>query len=206
MQVFFALHLQKGEAIVWLTPSRKQRMRALNVLRSRLPDGVLAGSMGRASEIESAMQEDTEWQLDAESINLVSGYTKDLIAEAKVVEQWLKDNKDKQPGDVEFEDWKRHCEDLHCLSIQIYDAKNLAWKKICEDIRIWCLTVDGFLQIISGKSYLSRHFESVKLRLAIGDEFHQLDLQKMYTISWFVSTCICFYDEAQHIAFFRYGD
>ena len=54
--------------------------------------------------------------------------------------------------------------------------------------------------------YLSRHFESVKLRLAIGDEFHQIDFRKMYTISWFVSTCICFYDEAQHIAYFRYGD
>jgi len=54
----FSLYLEPGEAIVWLTPSRKQRLRALNVLRKSLPDGILAGSLGRASEMEAAMEKD----------------------------------------------------------------------------------------------------------------------------------------------------
>ena len=42
--------------------------------------------------------------------------------------------------------------------------------------------------------------------MAIGDEFHQLSIEKVYTISHFVCTFICYYDDAQRIVFFKYGD
>ena len=43
-------------------------------------------------------------------------------------------------------------------------------------------------------------------KLAIGDEFHQMEIEKMYTINHFVDSCICLYDGAQRIVFFNYGD
>ena len=202
----FAERLKDFEAVVWLVPSRQQRCYILKLLRSRLAAGVLAGSMGRASEAESSMEEDGEWQLDSETQAFMDDRIRHLIGPAEKTAAWLSKNTGVQPGDRDFAFWKMNNVHLHTLSVQIYDERNAAWRALFEKIKIWCLTVDGFLQILSGKSYLSRHFECVKVQLAIGDEFHQMEIEKMYTISHFVGSCICLYDDAQRIVFFKYGD
>ena len=73
-------------------------------------------------------------------------------------------------------------------------------------MKIWCLTVDCLLQILSGKSYLSQIFRGYHIRTCLGDEFHQVDLAKLYALSLFCNHIICFYDPAQKIDFYKYED
>jgi len=152
------------------------------------------------------MEEDAEWQLDSETQFHMDKHINYMIAEAKKLASWLNEQPGFQPGHPLFVWWKINNWYLHKLCVQIYDERNSAWRLLVEKIKIWCLTVDGFLQIISGKSYLSRHFECVKVQLVIGDEFHQLSIEKLYTISHFVCTFICYYHDAQRIVFLKYRD
>ena len=202
----FAEQLKDFEAVVWLVPTRQQRCYILKLLRSRLAAGVLAGSMGRPSEAEASSEEDGEWQLDSDTQAIIDHDLKRLIVAAEQTAEWLRTHSGVQPGDPDFVHWKMQNVLLHTLCVQIYHERNVAWRALFQKIKVWCLTVDGFLQILSGKSYLSRHFECVKVQLAIGDEFHQMGIEKMYTITQFVRSCICLYDDAQRIVFYKYGD
>ena len=98
----FAQRLKAFEAVVWLVPCRQQRVSALGLIRSRLLPGVLVRSMGRASEAESCMAEDAEWQLDSETQHFMDRHINHLIAEAKRLASWLNEQPGFQPGDPDF--------------------------------------------------------------------------------------------------------
>jgi hypothetical protein len=69
--------------------------------------------------------------------------------------------------------WRSMTEHMHALQVTFFAATERILQDVLQHVRIFCLTLDGFNQIRSGKSALSWVLEDSTIELAILDEAHQ---------------------------------
>ena len=143
---------------------------------------------------------DDDWQLDSDSEEMVADCLKPLTDEIDRLERAVKEYTGST--DVvsnEEAERKKHVEQLELLAMRRYAAKLEAWEVVMENMDMFVLTADAFLQIKSGSSCVSKLFAPFTFVLAFLDEGQALEFPVAYAIACHVGTLVMFWDEARHI-------
>ena len=179
--------------VVWLTPNREQRDEVCHAVRRVLENPTRAAGLGRPTGAASSCIEDITFDAATEKVlaaKLAPLQEKLDTIEAKCLE--LESN-----GDMDFAVRRQTLELYYRTSCELRKEKEAVLEESFKNVDVLCLTIDGFLQLVSGKSALSYLINNVIIQLAIVDEAHQLEATKVAAVACCVQEMLTFFDQAQ---------
>ena len=80
---------------------------------------------------------------------------------------------------------------MHKLSVQLIKVQHEAMERVMKRARIIVMTVHGFVMLASGQAAQSHVFKSLRVRAAICDEVHQLDITELAPVAAKVDFLLC---------------
>ena len=197
--------LKKDEKILWLAKTKEQRDALIRNARRRKTYSLKVCGLGRS--LDNVETVDDDWQLDSDSGELVADCLKPFTDELERLKKELKEyTRSTDVVSNEGAQRKKRVEDLKLLAVQRYAAKLQAWKDVMQNVDMFVLTADAFLEIKSGSSFVSKLFVPFTFVLALLDEGGALEFPVAYAIACHVRTLVMFWDSAQHIEEFKSGN
>ena len=184
----------KGLALV---QQRAQREELLHLIRSMLADPFQAAGVGRPASEGAA---DDEGYLDSALLRALDSRTENIKDRLEVLRaqlQAVQGNLDLAEPDGQ--EWKRKSEEMLALSFEYRSLVEEAREALFGRVGIFVMTVDCFLQISCGRSWMSPIFRKFEFRLAFVDEAHQLEFALLLPVMHRVGTAIIAFDKAQDI-------
>ena len=190
---------------VWLTRTRAQRDVAQKSLRGLWEDPLCVWAIGRP--VDAAPSDDCDFCLDALLEAEVTKLLGDLVVELAATKQLLEEYATK--ATLTAKEWAEQRDAArNYIILQARKERRveaILQEKLQSCVMI-CLTVDAFNQMLSGASPLSDFFADYVFGLAIGDELHQVESEKLFAITCGVQHLLGFFDQAQGIAASNVGD
>jgi hypothetical protein len=95
--------------------------------------------------------------------------------------------------------WMSKTTEMAKKAFEYWRKKEGFVSSLYRHVKIWCFTVDCFLQTQSQRSMYSRQFEAIQIRIAFTEECHQLSLLQVAAVSAIVPQHVFVYDTAQTI-------
>ena len=194
--------LQGGEALACLAPNRNQREQMVRSLRRYLPvEDVM--SLGRQEE-GSTGEPDNDFDSFVE--RRVAEHFSDTLKALKSLTDALATitaNRDLRSPDGES--WMTQTTKLTEMAFLHWRQKEQFISELYKHVKIWCFTVDCFLQTQSADSMYRQQFGTIKIRAAFTEECHQLSLIQVAAVSATVPQHAFVYDPAQTIDHYEGG-
>ena len=85
------------------------------------------------------------------------------------------------------------------LSVQLWSEKLEVYDELFHKAKVIVLTMDDFMEMISGASTFTKYFQGFVWKLAVIDEVHQLDFHEVCTVASVAEFLVLLYDRAQRI-------
>ena len=187
----------RKQKCVWLTPTRTQRDDALAAVRKLLQNQLTAVAIGR--QLNTSLTGIDDFFLDAQTEAHFKGELSKYYDTLENIK--LQQNNNDSEGVNNFEwDLRKNLANEHAQNqFQLEKAQAAMLMEIFENVDIVFMTVDGFNQLMSGMSSLSRIFDDTEVVLGVLDEVHQVEVHILLSALSSIEEAVCFYDQAQKI-------
>ena len=101
--------------------------------------------------------------------------------------------------------WLADTAEVQRLAFTHFRLREQYIRQLHGHVKIWCFTVDCFLQTQSKGSVYSMFFETTRIRAAFTEECHQLSILQIAAVSAIVPQHVFVYDTAQTIDHYEGG-
>ncbi len=186
---------QREKAVV-LLQQRTQRDEFLDVLRGVVSDPGQVAAVGRP--VDSAHDDDLD-TFDSRVLENMSGSVSELQTRIDTMRANL-EKKSEGVQDIASEEgqaWKTETEELANLIFQRRRLLEELRLGMLDQVAVFVMTVDCFLQVSCGKSWLAAVFRGVRWRVGVVDEAHQLEFGAVYAAAILLDTAGILQDRAQ---------
>ena len=189
-----------NDRLVYLTKTRKARDKQLSEFRSLLPNPLEALSLGR--QRDKGPTDETEARWDEVVTSFIDKKMEGIVGELRRIRQRLKETlvtKNMNPLSDNGRTWRDLSEEMHVLSMKYFSAKLDAEDEAFKTAKIILMTVDGFVQNLSGECVWSSLLAKYNIISCCIDEAHQLEHKIVAAVALAVKNVTLIYDEVQRI-------
>ena len=186
----------KRQKLFFLTPNRDQRQSAVRDLRKGMADPLQVVGIGRPSDANpttddhNSFDADTEIRLDE---LLQESKRRIEILEVEVNRAFGGDGCPEAPQDSKL----RALEALAHARFELIKQREALLLETFAKASILCMTLDGFLQFIAGRSSLSHLMDGYSVALSMIDECQQIPAEHLAAVACNSNEIVCIFDRQQ---------
>ena len=175
----------------WLTPNREQRDDALPKLRSVVPEPARVAGVGRPRDAGDLADDDAYF--DEETERLLTGELASIQRQLDSLEtECTAIAQATEPSEEGVALKKQKLETFYRTRCKLLKQKQAMVHDFFSKLQILCMTVDGFLQLVSGHSALSYLLNDSVVQVAVMDEVQQLEACKVAAVACHVQEMLTF--------------
>ena len=183
--------------MVWLTQTRTQRDDALSAIRKILDEPLMAVGIGR--QVNNCATDFDDTYVDPEMASYFRSKLSKYYASLDNIKRQQEKNNSEEVNNINWNLRRKLADDYAQKLFQLEKAQAHMLADAFEKVDIVCMTIDGFNQVQSGMSTLSKIFENTEISLGIVDEAHQVEVHILLAALSSIEEAVCFYDRAQKI-------
>ena len=178
--------------LFFLTPNRDQRQGAVRDLRQGMVDPLKVMGFGRPADAD--MSKSDQNCFDAETEKQLEDLTEDQRHKIQSLEA---DAERVMGSNCSQEEQRRALEALAAARFELTKQREALVLNAFERAEIICMTLDGFLQLITKKSALSHLMADYEVGLAIIDECQLFPAERIAAVACNASEIVCCFDRQQ---------
>ena len=160
--------------------------------------------LGLGRKDESAIADDESEEFEA----LVAEHLKELFGQKANELASLKATLSKIPENIDIysedgQEWKSNTVRMHKLGFEYTKAKRESYLHTFDAAKVFCMTIDGFVQYCSGKAGDSKFIEHLTFPVVEIDEFALAELHQIAPVSARASFLLALWDTGQRVEYTR---